>query len=67
MTNQPRSLSAAPVERLLRLPEVLARVPVSPSAWWRGIQEKRFPAGIKLGPRTTAWRASDIDDLIRSL
>jgi len=47
----------------LRLPDVLRRVPVSRSAWWAGIQSGRFPAGIKLSERTTAWKISDIDEL----
>jgi len=48
----------------LRLPQVLAIYPVSRSAWWAGIAAGRYPAGVKLSPRTTAWRASDIRDLI---
>ncbi|UST54921.1 AlpA family phage regulatory protein [Comamonadaceae bacterium OTU4NAUVB1] len=54
-------------ERLLRLPEVLTRIPVSPSTWWDGVKAGRFPAGVKLGPKLTVWRASTIDSLIRSL
>ncbi len=46
-----------------RLPRVLQRVPVSRSAWWAGIQAGRFPAGIKLSERTTAWETSAIDEL----
>lgn len=54
-------------EKLLRLPAVLDRVPVSRAAWWSGVREGKFPAAIKLGPRTTCWRSSDIDALIKSL
>jgi len=39
--------------------------PVSKSTWWAGIQSGRFPRGVKLGPRTTAWRVEDIRQLIR--
>lgn len=53
-----------PTTGFLRLPQVLALIPVGKSTWWRGIQEGRFPKGIKLGPRTTAWRASDIAAII---
>lgn len=49
---------------LLRLPEVLKIVPVSPSSWWAGVKSGRFPQSVKLGPRTTCWRASDIIALI---
>ena len=59
--------TADPSEKLLRLPAVLDRVPVSRAAWWKGVKDGRYPLGIKLGPRTTAWRASDIDKLIASL
>ena len=51
----------------VRLPDVLRHIPVSRSAWWAGIQEGRFPAPVKLGPRTTAWRAEDILALIDRL
>lgn len=54
-------------DALLRLPAVLQAVPVSRAAWWNGIKDGRFPAGIKLGPKTTCWRKSDIDKLIASL
>lgn len=51
----------------LRLPQVLAIIPVSKSAWWQGCKDGRFPKPIKLGPRTSAWRASDIAALVRQL
>jgi predicted DNA-binding transcriptional regulator AlpA len=52
---------------LLRLPEVLALVPVSPSTWWEGVRVGRFPQSIKVGPRCTCWRASDVRALIAHL
>ena len=54
-------------EFLLRLPGVLARVPVSRSAWWAGVKAGRYPAAVKLGTRTTCWKSSDIEKLITSL
>lgn len=60
-------LNQSSPEKLLRLPAVLDRMPVSRAAWWKGVKEGRYPAAVKLGPRTTAWRASDIDKLIASL
>lgn len=39
-------------------------IPVSRSTWWAGVKSGRFPAPVKLGPRTTAWRAEDIAKLI---
>jgi prophage regulatory protein len=52
-------------ERLLRLPQVLERIPVSRSAWWQGVKSGRYPAPVKLGPRTTAWRLCDILELVQ--
>lgn len=47
-------------DRLLRLPEVLELIPVGRSTWWLGVKKGRFPQPVKLGPRTTAWRESEI-------
>lgn len=52
---------------LLGLPQVLALIPVSRSAWWAGCKSGRYPKPVKLGPRTTAWRASDIAALLEKL
>jgi prophage regulatory protein len=52
---------------LYRLPQVLARIPVSRSAWFAGIQAGRYPRSYSLGPRTTVWRSDDIDLVIESL
>ncbi|RZI75181.1 MAG: AlpA family phage regulatory protein [Pseudomonas sp.] len=54
-------------EELLRIDDVLSRVPVCRATWWNGVKTGRFPAGVKLGPKMVFWRASDIDALIRSL
>lgn len=54
-------------QSLLRLRQVLKLVPVAPSSWWLGVRSGRFPKPLKLGPRTTVWRASDILELIDSL
>lgn len=47
--------------------QVLALIPVSRSAWWAGCKSGRYPKPVKLGPRTTAWRASDIAALLEKL
>jgi predicted DNA-binding transcriptional regulator AlpA len=54
-------------DRLLRLREILAPngpIPVGKSTWWAGVRTGRFPPPLKLGPRTTVWRLSDIQPLI---
>ena len=56
-----------PTFGFLRLPQVLAIVPISKSAWWEGCRTGRYPKPIKLGPRTTVWRAEDIAAFIENL
>ena len=56
-----------PPSGLLRLPQVLALIPVGKSSWWRGCKTGRYPKPVKLGPRTTVWRAEDIAALMQSL
>ena len=41
--------------------------PVGKTAWWAGIKSGKFPQPVKLGPRTTAWRADDIRALVAEL
>ena len=60
-------MSNIPVTGFMRLPQVLAVVPVSKSAWWDGCRTGRYPKPVKLGPRTTAWRAEDIAALVKRL
>lgn len=48
----------------VRLPQILALIPISRSAWWAGIREGKYPKGIQLGSKTTVWRAEDIRALI---
>ena len=55
------------LEGFLRLPEVLAIIPVSKTAWWDGIKQGRYPRGVKLAPRTTAWPVADIRKLVEEL
>lgn len=45
-------------------PPIPALIPISKSSWWAGVRTGRYPAPIKLGPHTTAWRVEDIRALI---
>ena len=56
-----------PTYGFLRLPQILAIFPISKSAWWEGCRTGRYPKPIKLGPRTTVWRAEDIAAFIDSI
>ena len=66
-----------PETGFLRLPQILgnpnstppipAIIPIGKSTWWAGVRAGRFPAAIKIGQNTTAWRVEDIRDLIDRL
>ena len=55
------------VKRLLRIKEVLARLSISRSSFLEGCRTGRFPQPIKIGPRTTVWKAEEIDAFIENL
>lgn len=58
--------------RLLRLAQIIGHpargiepiIPVSKTTWYAGIKAGRYPAPVKLGPVTSAWRESDILALV---
>ena len=57
------SSTTFPRTGLVRLSSILAPdgpIPVSKSTWWQGVRDGRFPKPLKLGPRTTVWKAEDI-------
>lgn len=56
---------ALPEAGFMRLPQILAIIPISRSAWWEGIKQGKYPRGIKLGAKTTVWRVEDIQALLR--
>jgi predicted DNA-binding transcriptional regulator AlpA len=61
---QPNQL---PQDGFVRLHSILAPygpIPVARSTWWAGVKSGRYPQPVKLGPRITAWRISDIRSLI---
>lgn len=73
----PANQSAIPETGFLRLPiiigdpkavpPVLPLIPVSATVWWEGVRTGRYPKGIKLSARCTAWRAEDIRALIDNI
>ena len=51
----------------VRLADILAPagpLPIGRSTWWQGVRDGRYPQPVKLGPRITAWRVSDVLQLI---
>jgi prophage regulatory protein len=60
MTDKP----TLPETGFVRLPAILALIPVGKSTWWAGVKSGRYPKPVKLGSRTTAWRVEDIRAVI---
>ena len=63
MSTQP---PAASHTRLLRAPEVQARIGLSDTTIWRLTRAGRFPRAIRISPGAVAWRESDIEAWIAS-
>jgi prophage regulatory protein len=57
-------IATLPPTGLVRLSTILKVIQVGKSSWWQGVKDGRFPQSLKLGPRTTVWRAEDIRKLI---
>ncbi|PLC40305.1 dipicolinate synthase [Ralstonia pickettii] len=49
---------------LLRLGDVLLRVGLSRSTIYRLISTGEFPSPVRLGPRSVAWRAEEVDEWV---
>lgn len=41
-------------------------LPMSASTWWAGIRAGKYPSGVKLSPKITAWKAEDIRRLLEA-
>ncbi len=54
-------------ELYLRLPQILERLPIAASTWWKWVQTGHAPKGTKLSERVTIWKASDVDTLVRQM
>lgn len=51
----------------VRLPQILAVIPVGRTSWWAGVKSGHFPKPVKLSANCTAWKAEDIRELIKKL
>lgn len=65
MTNATQS--QIPSTGFVRLPQILAVIPVSRATWWSWCKSGKAPVPKKLSANITAWRAEDIHTLIASL
>lgn len=57
-------IPASPVPRLIRLPEVMARVGLKRSAIYQRMSEGRFPKSRSLGPKCAVWVEREIEEWI---
>ena len=53
--------------RLIRLPEVIARVGLKRSSIYQRMAEGRFPKARSLGPRCVVWVEAEIDAWIAAV
>ncbi len=53
--------------RLIRLPDVIARVGIKRSMIYRLMSEGRFPRSRSLGPKCAVWVESEIDEWVESV
>ena len=61
------SETSLPSTGFVRLDTILKVLPIGRSTFWAGVKSGRFPAPVKFGHRTSAWRVDDIRDLIERL
>ncbi|MHB8744611.1 MAG: helix-turn-helix transcriptional regulator [Sulfuricaulis sp.] len=54
-------------ERLLRLPQVLALIPISRSEWYRRVGVGDAPQSVALGLRARAWRETEIQAYVERI
>jgi prophage regulatory protein len=48
-------------------PPVTPIIPISKSAWWKGVKDGLYPSPIKLSSNVTVWRYDEIQELIDDL
>ena len=55
------------LDPLLRLPKVLEATGISRAAIYKKMNEGTFPPAVRLGPKSVAWRQSDVSRWIAEL
>ncbi len=48
-------------------PRIAAIIPISKSAWWKGVKAGSYPAPIKLSENVTVWRSDEIQSLVNEI
>lgn len=65
--NMQSNATPLPEVGFLRLSDVLKLIPLSKSAWFRGVAEGRFPRPVKLTQRASGYRVRDVYALLERL
>jgi hypothetical protein len=68
------TINHLPAAGFLRLRQIIgdpkkgipAIIPVCATTWWNGVKSGRYPQGVKISAKATAWRVEDIRALIDS-
>ena len=55
------------VDKLLRLPDVLALFPVGRSTWYDGVRKGIYPQPVRISSGMVAWSQEAIQALVRRL
>ena len=48
-------------------PPIAPIIPISKSAWWKGVKAGSYPAPIKLSENVTVWRSDEIQSLVNKI
>jgi prophage regulatory protein len=54
-------------DKLLRLPDVMKRTGLARSTVWKWVADGKLPKPIKLSPRVSVWKESEISRFIAGL
>ena len=55
--------ASLPQTGYIRAKQLLGSIlPIGRTTLWKMVKTGRFPAPVRLGPNTTAWRAEDVRD-----
>ena len=61
-----RFLRPVSIERILRLPALLAAIDISAPTLWRRVKDKSFLQPISLGGRSIGWLQSEVNEWIKT-
>ncbi len=69
MENKPRSIGFIRLDQIIGNQNrgICGLIPVGRTTWYQGIKDGRYPKPVHLSERCVAWRAEDINALIKQL